>query len=589
MKFKNIALLAVAALSTLTSCSDFLDKETDTRVSLYNTEQLRLLLGTSYLRGNYAAVCELSTDNLIDENSPSDAGARYNLDSYSRNDDELFAWEDCRSDSGSDSPSEVWEECYHAIAGANAVLEQVAVFEAEGDKSAELQATKGEALLIRAYHHFILANVFCMPYRGELSKADPGIPYITAPETKVFVEYDRGNLYDTYAMIEKDLTEGLPLINDAIYEVPKYHFNKAAANAFAARFYLFKREYDKVVTYADAAFGGAGVDPSPYMSKIWSQGSLRYLSDFGRYYTDTKDQSNFMVIATYSTWWRHFLGYRYLPGREAKRATIQGPGPTWTNCRYSNKSTGEAFAMHPCYYACAFTAGSQEYGTYFGANIAEQFEYTDKIAGIGYCHEVRREFFGEETLLCRAEAKLFLGDIDGCLADLKVWDEARRHYVAPDDRMTPFTKDAIVSFYSVAADKYERNLSRKLDLGERYQDSLYYGIAKPIHIDEVCPSDKYKVTDNILPILQCIQHFRRMETIHTGLRWFDIKRFGLSIDHYIGRYDKVTLQTLDPRYALQIPNEIIAAGIEANKREPAKQTAVEAAVVSKSVQPYYGN
>ena len=588
MKLKYIGLVAAAALVSMSSCSDFLDKETDTRVTLTNVEQLRLLLTTSYTTGNYAAVCELGTDNMIDETSPSDAGARYNLNSYSRNDDELFAWEDCRAESGTDSPSEVWENAYHAIAGANAVLEDVAKKEAENQTSPELSAVKGEALLIRAYHHWLLANVFCMPYRGaELSKSYPGIPYITAPETKVKVHYERGNLSETYDKIEADLLKGLPLINDGVYEVPKYHFNKAAANAFAARFYLYKREYEKVVTYADAAFGGPDVDPSPYMSKIWSQDNLRYLDDFGRYYTNTQDQSNFMVLATYSTWWRHFRGYRYLPGREAKRGTIQGPGPTWANCRYKNSSTGETFAMHPCYFSCAFTAGSQEYGTYFGANIAEQFEYTDKIAGIGYCHEVRREFFGEETLLCRAEAKLFLGDIDGCLADLAVWDAARRINSAGDNRMIDFTKEAIVDFYTTAEQKYTRNLSRKTELGARYQDSLIYGIAKPIHIDEVCPTAKYHVTAEILPILQCIQHFRRMETVHTGLRWFDIKRFGLSIDHYIGRYDKVTLQSLDPRYALQIPNEIIAAGIDRNNRAPEKKETE--AIVSKNVQPYYGN
>lgn len=589
MKLKYIALMAVALTVSLSSCKDFLDKETDTRVTLTNVEQLRLLLGTSYMRANYANICEIGTDNLIDENSPSDAGVRYNLNSYTRNDDEGFAWEDIRAESGSDSPSEVWEEAYHAIAGANAVLEEVAEMEAAGNTSDELKAVKGEALVIRAYHHWLLANVFCMPWRGEqLSQSYPGIPYITAPETKVQVSYQRGTLTETYSKIERDLLEGLPLINDSYYEVPKYHFNKAAANAFAARFYLYKREYEKVVQYADAAFGGAGVDPAPYMSKLWSNASLRYLSDFGRYYCNTQDQSNFMVLATYSTWWRHFRGYRYLPGREAKRATIQGPGPTWANCHYSSQATGEKFSMHPCFLNCSFTPGSQEYGAYFGANVAEQFEYTDKIAGIGYCHIVRREFYGEETLLCRAEAKLFLGDVDGCLADLKVWDEARRHYTATDDRMTEFTKASIVNFYTTAAEKYARNLSRKADLGERYQDSLYYGIAKPIAIDEVCPSDKYHVTADILPILQCIQHFRRIETVHTGLRWFDIKRFGLSLDHYIGRYDKVTLEKLDLRYALQIPNEIIAAGLEDNNRYHEKKPKESDPAASTSVQPYYG-
>ena len=141
---------------------DFLDKETDTRVTLNNVEQLRMLMVDAYPSSNYGLLGEFSSDNLVDNNAPTDAGVRYNLSSYNRNDDELFAWEDCRSESGSDSPSSVWESQYHAIAVCNAVLEKVEQFEAEGDNSDMLKAVKGEALLCRAYNHFILAQLLVL-------------------------------------------------------------------------------------------------------------------------------------------------------------------------------------------------------------------------------------------------------------------------------------------------------------------------------------------------------------------------------------------------------------------------------------------
>ena len=58
-----------------------------------------------------------------------------------------------------------------------------------------------------------------------------------------------------------------------------------------------------------------------------------------------------------------------------------------------------------------------EYGYIFYGNCWEQFEYTDKIAGIGYVHMVRPEFTSQETLLFRAEANIFLGnhDLPRCL------------------------------------------------------------------------------------------------------------------------------------------------------------------------------
>lgn len=549
MKLKYILSIAVVALAGLSSCNDFLDKLPDTRVELSTPEHLRLLMVTGYTETNYCMYTELSTDNMIDNNSNpyNGLGIRYNLPAYGRGDDEAFAWEPVVSDTGTDSPSGTWEGCYHAIATCNAVLQKIEEFEAQG-RGDEVAAIKGEALVSRAFHHFILANVFCMPYRGpELSKNLLGIPYSTEPEDKVLVHYERGTLAETYDKIRADLEAGLPLIDDAIYEVPKYHFNKQAANAFAARFYLFTREYDKVIEHANQAFGSAAADPSSYMSQIWSQTNLYYLEDFGRYYSNMSQSRNLMLFATYSSAARHYSGgRRYACNREAKRATIQGPGPSWKNCRYKSSATGEVFAMNPCFYAVSFVNGKQEYGTWFGAAVAEFFEYTDKVAGIGYTHLVRPEFYGEETLLCRAEAKLFTGDIAGCVADLKIWDEARKKNSSTDDRATELTPELIESFYASDADGY--------------------GIVKPIHIDEICPSDRYSVTAAIEPYLQCIQHFRRIETIHSGLRWFDIKRFGIEITHNIGMDRIENLTMLDERRAIQIPAEVISAGLEPNSR-----------------------
>ena len=232
-------------MMSLSSCSDFLDKTPDTRVYLSTVDQLRELLVTGYMSTSYATTCELSSDNVVDNTAPDANGNRYNLQSYSYADDQLFAFEDVNLATDDDSPSGVWSGCYGAIATANAVLEKAEEFEANGadangaldaSTKAELNAIKGEAYLIRAYHHFILCNVFCLPYRGpELSKEVEGIPYITKPETTVKPKYERGNLATDYDMIEADLLKGLDLVSDEYYTSPKYHFNKAAANAFAAR------------------------------------------------------------------------------------------------------------------------------------------------------------------------------------------------------------------------------------------------------------------------------------------------------------------------------------------------------------------
>ena len=188
MKLRYKILFVAIALIGLSSCKDFLEKVPDTRVYLQNLDQLEQLLVTAYTQTNYAALGELSSDNVIDTNSPSADGMRYNYSSYNQYDEQIYAWEDVTLDiSDSDSPSGIWNGCYGAIAAANAVLEKIEEFDNVGEIEGEpisaqdrarMNAIKGEALMVRAYHHYILAQVFCMPYRGpQISTTLPGIPY----------------------------------------------------------------------------------------------------------------------------------------------------------------------------------------------------------------------------------------------------------------------------------------------------------------------------------------------------------------------------------------------------------------------------
>ena len=555
------------ALVGLSACNDFLDKVPDTRVYLVNLDQLQQLLVTAYTQNNYANVCELSSDNVVDNNSPDDDGMRYHLSSYDQFDEQLYAWQDVDLDiSDSDSPSGIWSGCYAAIAAANAVLQKVDLFESTGEIEGEpispsdrarMNAIKGEAHLIRAYHHYILAQIFCMPYRGaSISQTLPGIPYATEPETRLDPKYDRGTLQETYDKIEADLLEGLKYVADEFYEVPKYHFNVAAANAFAARFYTVKREYDKVVQYATAAFKGE--DPATMRNDFWDQTDFYYYSDIARYYSSVDRPGNFMMIGTYSTFDRRFYGYRFACNRDAVRATIMGPGPSWESCKWSYRSGKKqiTFSMMPCFSSMCASVG-YDYGAFFVGNCFEQFEYTDKLAGIGYVHMVRPEFTSQETILLRAEANIFLGNIDAAFEDLYLWNH--EHLLLDESRnyqMTELSKDQIVRFYS-----YYDNPNRR-DPG--------FGIVKKFHIDEVCPSDKYKLTQEIEPYMQCIQHFRRIQMIHLGNRWFDIKRYGFEVTHKIGISDVYHLDVLDPRYAIQIPNEVIGAELAPNPRATVK-------------------
>ena len=74
------------------------------------------------------------------------------------------------------------------------------------------------------------------------------------------------------------------------------------------------------------------------------------------------------------------------------------------------------------------------------------------------------------------------------------------------------------------------------------------------------------------PLLQCILQLRRVLTIHEGLRMQDVKRYGITIYRRrissTGVLEQVTdqMQARDPRLAIQIPQDVISAGLTANPR-----------------------
>lgn len=569
MKILNISYMAAAAIA-LSSCSGFLDAPTDTRVDLVNTDQVRMLMNSAYPDVSYAWPCEIMSDNIEDNNSPEgqgNEGIHYNLPSFDRGDDEMFRWETCVSNTNTDSPSIIWEEFYGSIAACNAVLERLDQWEQQNGTLDRTQtAIRAEAKILRAFDAFILAQVFCQPYRGSLSDSELGIPYPTSPETTVKPHYERGTLTETYAKIQKDLEDALPDIDNGLYSAPKYHFNQTAAYAFAARFYLFTRQYEKALQYANATFGGEGIDPTPFLSDIWSKlGDFYYVMDFGLYQKGQDKASNFLLYPTHTQQLRRMgNGCRYAVIRDALYSTIYSASPIWSRFKWSlSNGKGGEFTMHPCFNGILIDNGGQsEYGTIMVGTVDEQFEYTDKIAGIGYVRMTRREFFGEETLLTRAEAKLFLGDTNGAIEDLKTWERVRRNCPAALGKEFAFaelTLEGIKSFYA--------------------DNDPGHGIAKTINIDQICPESDARVsTDAIMPVLQCVQHFRRIETIHTGMRWFDIKRFGIEFDRKIGNLVAPNYHTMDhlsitdPRKAVQIPAEVVAAGMQANPRGNAPET-----------------
>ena len=73
-------------------------------------------------------------------------------------------------------------------------------------------------------------------------------------------------------------------------------------------------------------------------------------------------------------------------------------------------------------------------------------------------------------------------------------------------------------------------------------------------------------------LLQTLLLIRRLEFLHEGMRWFDVKRYGITIyrREILAELNLLTvtdtLEYRDPRQAIQLPFEVRGAGLQANPR-----------------------
>ena len=529
-------------LSTV-SCNKFLDTMPDNRTELDTEEKIISILISAYHDHDYQLCTELMSDNI------DDLGGEVNT-RFTTFFEQLYRWADV-SESNNESPTNFWSAAYGAIACANEALAAIEKIEAEGPLSAALQAAKGEALVARAYEHFLLVNIFCQHYDPRYPD-DLGIPYMKEAETTLNPQYERGTVMEVYENIEKDLEAGLPLISDINYTVPRYHFNQKAAYAFATKFYLFYEKFDKAIAAANTCLGSTPQNILRNYAELaelpMSNGSQ--LAVVARQYCDASNPCNFLITTGYSTAGTYFGGYS--TGARFNHGHVIAAYETL----YANAPYGKATSVRKgneysrsCSYTPILKISSYDSALnrkVLACRLPYIFQYTDLVAGIGYNRSLFLEFTTEDVLLNRAEAYILTGQYDKALADMNMW--AGNTF----STYTTMTEESINAW----ADGME-----------------YYTPTEPT--PKKAFNTHYNIADKTMEnFCHAILMIRRFEQIHMGQRWFDVKRYGIEIyrrqldeaDYNI-EYITDVLPARDERRALQIPYEVRQAGLKKNPRK----------------------
>ena len=519
---KYIGFSIIALGLTLTSCDDWLDKLPDNRMELQTPSDVSNLLVSAYPSAHPAYLLEMYSDNTDDCVNPSwSEASRFQAQAYN--------WEDITETGEDESPQELWNRHYLAIASANAAIDLI-----EGKGSpAEYSEQLGEALLCRAYAMFQLSTVFCKAYNPATASTDLGLPYPTHPEKVVGTVYTRGTMEDLYGQIDKDLQRGLPLVSSN-YSKPKFHFNTEAAKAFAARFYLYKGDFAKAITYATEVLGA---DPTA-KARDWDAYKALNMNQQIRpeAWVSADEKCNFLLQTVYSEW-----------------GAISGPYLYGEKYAHSYRITYDEDIASKGPFGAANSTFKQRVwsntalANLFHRKVPYEFEYTDLQAGIGYAHAEYAVFTTEQLLLERAEAYALSGELQKAVDDYNTIMKIYQKYPKT------FTLKQIVDFYN-GVDYYT---PKKATVKKHF--------VKPVYTIDAEGSDQEA-------LLQAILHLRRIMELGEGYRMQDVKRYGIVIYRrqtntsftISAVTDSLTVD--DPRRAIQLPQDVITSGLEPNDR-----------------------
>ena len=518
---KNYIGLFIIALSLgLTSCNDYLDTLPDDRTELDMENKIAQILVSAYPNNSADYMMELSSDNVQDN------GAQFKCEEYQTS---MYRWEPILTISW-ESAQWVWRSHYSAVAVAN---EALAGLEKLGNP-AHLNGCRAEALLCRAFAIFRMSNAFCMAYDPQKAGSYQGLPYPTEPGVPV---EERGTLQQLYEKIDADIEEALPLLDDGHLVTPKYHFNSKAAYAFAARFNLYYHKYDKAIKYATLAIGE---NPTGVLRDYAKYLTLAGVDDINNAYVDQAEPANLLMVtansilgrAQSSSSWRRYACHYDIWSKEL----VWAPGMPW-----GSGSTNNALYLSSMLYG-----GANE--SVYLPTMMEFFAVTDKIADTGTPYIVDVMFKTDETLLVRAEAYILQKQYAKALQDMNYW---------VGNHCAPARGKAVRPVLT------EELVNSTFDRMEYTPDTVFTANQRTVkkHLKPQGFTVESGTQENLI---QMVLHMRRIETWQQGLRFQDLKRYGIVFSHNISGSDPIIFKDGDPRGAIQIPQDVIKAGIAPN-------------------------
>ncbi len=234
-------LLAIVAVG-FSSCDNYLDVKPKGQVIPTRAIEFREMLTQAYNRfPNSRGLVAIASDEM--DLKTADTEALYDF----RN---IYQWD---QNAGGGQSDLGYLPMYKTIFYCNYILENIDI--AIEGTTEEINQTKGEAYLLRAYSHFVISNIFGDQYQPGINDQLKTAPLVT------LVDLDASPFPSTLkAMndsIVADINRGKKLMSVDKQEkaILKYRFSQNAANAFEARFYLYTGQWALALEAAQKVIG----------------------------------------------------------------------------------------------------------------------------------------------------------------------------------------------------------------------------------------------------------------------------------------------------------------------------------------------
>ena len=225
-------VLFLCLVGVMSSCDKFLDIRPTGRVIAETGEEYRALLTTEYKNfpEDRGLVSFRSDEMTLDASTTSSEDLSAFFD--------LWAWNDQAPQATTVSLG--WRRYYHAIYIANTLIANRYTMTqiSEPDR----RQLVGEAYMMRAYCHFLLANLYAPPYTTVRPDTARAVPLMLSADVNLVPK--SSSLAEVYTQVERDIDSAAILMNKVEWPTGlNYRFNTISAQALKARLALYQADW----------------------------------------------------------------------------------------------------------------------------------------------------------------------------------------------------------------------------------------------------------------------------------------------------------------------------------------------------------